>query len=47
MPSFNFWVFAILDFTQKKQLHFFSSGPNWADFGGFGAKPPVKNVRLS
>ena len=22
MPSFSFWVFGVLDFTQKKQLRF-------------------------
>ena len=47
MPSFNFWVFAILNFTQNKQLFFFGSRPCWAHFGRFGAITPVNNVRES
>ena len=47
MPSFSFWVFAILNFTQKKQLFFFGSRPFWARFGRFGAITPVHNVRES
>ena len=46
IPSSSFWVFAILNFTQKKQL-FFGSWPYWAHFDGFWAVTPVSNVKLS
>ena len=41
MPSFSFCVFAVLDFTQKKQL-FFGTGPNWAYFGKFDGNTSSK-----
>ena len=40
--SFSFRVFAVLNFTQKKQLHFFGSGPNRAHFGGSGGNTSSK-----
>ena len=35
MSSFNFWIFIIFDFGQKKLLRFFGSGPIWAHFAVF------------
>ena len=46
MPSFSFWVFAVLDFTLKKLQCFFDSGPNWAHFGGFRANNSSKHCQI-
>ena len=46
MPSFSFRVFAVLDCTQKKQLHFFGSRPNWAHFEGFDGNIPSKEHQI-
>ena len=35
MLSFSFWVFTIVDFSQKKLLHVFGSGPIWAHVWNF------------
>ena len=40
MPSFTFWVFAVLDFTQKVQ------DPIGADFGGFGGNTSSKELQI-
>ena len=40
-------MFAVLNFTQKKQLFFFVQDPVGPHFGRFGAITPVNNVRLS
>ena len=47
MSSFSFWVFAVLIFTQKKQLRFLVQDPLEHIFGGFGAITQTNNVRLS
>ena len=38
--------FQLLGFTQKKQLHFFDSGLNWAYFGVFGGNTPSKERQI-
>ena len=46
MPSFSFCVFAVLDFSQKKQLCFFGAGPNWAYFGRFDGNTYSKERQI-
>ena len=44
MPSFSFWVFDVLDFTQKKQLYFLVQGPI-GPIWGFGGNNSSKKLQ--
>ena len=48
MPSFNFWIFIVLDFTRKKELLLLFQNPIAATFrrGEVWAITPVNKVRL-
>ena len=47
MPSFSFWIFAILDSFQKKQQHLLGSGSKWTNFGGLKVITLLNNVEFS
>ena len=47
MSSFSFWVYVVLEFTQKKQQHCLIKNPIGLVLGYLGAVIPVSNIRLS
>ena len=46
MRSFSFWVFSVLYFTYKKQLHFFRFRTQLAHFRGFWGNNSSKQCQI-
>ena len=46
MSSFRLWLFVVFDFSQKKPLRFFGSGPIWGHFGFFMGNNPGKQCLI-